>query len=382
MSEFKFSCPHCNQHIQCDESYGGAPLQCPSCHTEIRIPKVGNEPEGPVALPTPPRPVANVRPSPVSPAPRQAKPVKLTIGLLAFVLLLLSAVPWIAVYVFSFVPILGRIPLVEFLVLLGGAIFCGRFAREKIGENPSLAENPAAQWGVFFSYLAVSLAVILLPAIVLRLQLQRMTSGASGKAVVVATKNTPAVFVETAPSGNQFAKISIQNPERALTFVFELRKTLDEYYQEHKYFRWGNMAKIYFDTDTNESTGGADDTNLGNRGFEFRATVDFAMSYGAGALASWSSPAPWMGKPKEHLPTCRIETYDTQRQGFSFRGPGVNMVARELSRAKVDGKMVYVTVNYDELHALPGQRVRLAILDCGSSSGDGQFLRERQIQLK
>ena len=40
MSEFKFSCPQCQQHIQCDEQFSGREIQCPDCHHLIRIPPV------------------------------------------------------------------------------------------------------------------------------------------------------------------------------------------------------------------------------------------------------------------------------------------------------------------------------------------------------
>jgi hypothetical protein len=38
MSEFKFSCPHCSQHLQCDEQFSGRQIQCPHCDHLIRIP--------------------------------------------------------------------------------------------------------------------------------------------------------------------------------------------------------------------------------------------------------------------------------------------------------------------------------------------------------
>ncbi len=38
MSDFKFSCPHCNQHLQCDEQFSGRQMQCPACNVLIRIP--------------------------------------------------------------------------------------------------------------------------------------------------------------------------------------------------------------------------------------------------------------------------------------------------------------------------------------------------------
>lgn len=40
MSEFKFSCPHCKQHLQCDEQFSGREIQCPGCNVLIRIPPV------------------------------------------------------------------------------------------------------------------------------------------------------------------------------------------------------------------------------------------------------------------------------------------------------------------------------------------------------
>jgi len=40
MSEFKFACPHCQQHLQCDEQFSGREIQCPTCHVFIRIPPI------------------------------------------------------------------------------------------------------------------------------------------------------------------------------------------------------------------------------------------------------------------------------------------------------------------------------------------------------
>jgi hypothetical protein len=38
MSDFKFSCPHCDQHIQCDSKFCGRQIQCPGCNHLIVIP--------------------------------------------------------------------------------------------------------------------------------------------------------------------------------------------------------------------------------------------------------------------------------------------------------------------------------------------------------
>ncbi len=40
MSEFKFSCPHCEQHLQCEEQHSGRQIQCPKCNHLIVVPSV------------------------------------------------------------------------------------------------------------------------------------------------------------------------------------------------------------------------------------------------------------------------------------------------------------------------------------------------------
>ena len=40
MSEFKFNCPHCDQHLKCDAEASGRQIQCPNCNHLIRIPPV------------------------------------------------------------------------------------------------------------------------------------------------------------------------------------------------------------------------------------------------------------------------------------------------------------------------------------------------------
>ncbi len=40
MSEHKFACPQCSQHLLCDEIYAGREIQCPGCNIMMRIPPV------------------------------------------------------------------------------------------------------------------------------------------------------------------------------------------------------------------------------------------------------------------------------------------------------------------------------------------------------
>ncbi len=59
MAEIKFSCPHCQQHIQADTGYAGMQLNCPSCNGGFVVPGT--------PLPAPP-PVPAYAPPPSPPA--------------------------------------------------------------------------------------------------------------------------------------------------------------------------------------------------------------------------------------------------------------------------------------------------------------------------
>jgi outer membrane lipoprotein-sorting protein len=54
MAEFKFSCPQCGQHIQCDPGYSGVQINCPSCQQAIVVPQVPRAAAAPAAPPVPP----------------------------------------------------------------------------------------------------------------------------------------------------------------------------------------------------------------------------------------------------------------------------------------------------------------------------------------
>lgn len=69
MADIKISCPHCNQHITCDELWGGHELQCPSCQGTLTVPARAAAPAPtPVAI----APKSLVPPPPPSSGPRLA----------------------------------------------------------------------------------------------------------------------------------------------------------------------------------------------------------------------------------------------------------------------------------------------------------------------
>ena len=81
MSEFKFFCPQCGQHILCDTGHSGSQINCPVCQKAIVVP------QAPMAVPVPPQPApiyslpqstepAAGRPYPVTPVAQPAEPVQ------------------------------------------------------------------------------------------------------------------------------------------------------------------------------------------------------------------------------------------------------------------------------------------------------------------
>ena len=45
MSEFKFACPVCGQHMMCDASQGGSVMDCPTCFQKIVAPQAPADPD-------------------------------------------------------------------------------------------------------------------------------------------------------------------------------------------------------------------------------------------------------------------------------------------------------------------------------------------------
>jgi hypothetical protein len=80
MSDFKFACPLCDQHIKCDERLGGQQIKCPSCGGDILIPL----PQSPAAAPPPPPPSPPQPAVRVSAAPRPVTPAAAPTGAARF----------------------------------------------------------------------------------------------------------------------------------------------------------------------------------------------------------------------------------------------------------------------------------------------------------
>jgi DNA-directed RNA polymerase subunit RPC12/RpoP len=140
MSDFKFSCPNCGQHLSGDVGYAGRQIVCPACKQQIIVPAAPA-----VAAPTAARsaPVAVVAQPPPGPRPPQK-----TCGL---------AIASLICSIGSFIIIpLGFIP----------GVICGHMAKKKIAATPSLRGGGLAKAGLIVGYVALGLNVLAIAALV------------------------------------------------------------------------------------------------------------------------------------------------------------------------------------------------------------------------
>lgn len=165
MSQFKFSCPACGQHLAGDLGYVGRQITCPTCQQPFTVP--GPEPATapaaaalhPAAPPVPPPPPPSASAGPAGPPPPVPAPMPLagraspkTSGLAVA-----SLVCSCAGLVFG--P-LGFIP----------GIICGHLARGRLKRDPSLAGRGLATAGLVVGYgvLALFIGVVALLSVLFK----------------------------------------------------------------------------------------------------------------------------------------------------------------------------------------------------------------------
>src|SRR5580704_12739629 len=153
MSDFKFSCPTCGQHISCDTSNAGMSVACPACDTALIVPQPPSA--APAAPPAHPA---------LSIAGSQARHKAAEAGHTAEVMSRTHAQPTApgpgrpggpggqktsGLAIASLVGCLGFIP----------GIICGHLARRNIRRDPSLKGGGLAMAGLIISYLSLAITV-------------------------------------------------------------------------------------------------------------------------------------------------------------------------------------------------------------------------------
>ena len=73
MSDIKFACPNCQQHIQCGAGYAGLEIPCPTCQVKMTVPTPVGAPAPAAAIaPAPALRIGSAAPPPMPAAPEVA----------------------------------------------------------------------------------------------------------------------------------------------------------------------------------------------------------------------------------------------------------------------------------------------------------------------
>jgi DNA-directed RNA polymerase subunit RPC12/RpoP len=123
MSDIKFACPHCRQHVACDSAYGDLRIECPSCGLPLMVPRLSaadSSHPATVLVASPPSPKRALPPPipilrPWTEEEWEARGRDGRTGALP----VLNALMWIVVG-------LVGIPLIGLAVLFAGCAACGR----------------------------------------------------------------------------------------------------------------------------------------------------------------------------------------------------------------------------------------------------------------
>ena len=143
MSDFKFNCLHCGQHLSGDQRYAGLQIVCPACGKKFIVPGTS----APVRLGAPPVPLA-ASPVPPPPPPLPSRPLpppppaQKTCGLA--IASLVCSIGSFFVIPFGFIP----------------GIICGHMAKKKIAATPGLQGRGMAKAGLIIGYAALGVCVV------------------------------------------------------------------------------------------------------------------------------------------------------------------------------------------------------------------------------
>lgn len=137
MRDLKFACPHCEQHIQCEDSSAGKTIPCPACGSSVVVPAMPDEHHlristGRVPIPTHAHGAPRAGEAPVVEYVRPTKPEHSRLAIASLALSCASVV----IGPFGFVP----------------GIVCGYMARAEIQRNGRLLGDQLARAGIIVGF--------------------------------------------------------------------------------------------------------------------------------------------------------------------------------------------------------------------------------------
>jgi hypothetical protein len=137
MRDLKFACPHCEQHIQCDDAVSGKSIPCPACGQSVVVPAMPDEHHlristGRVPIPTHAHGAPRAGEVPVVEYVRPLKPQHSTLAITSLALSCASV-------------LLGPFGCIP------GIIF-GYLAKAELQRNPRLLGAELAKAGIIVGY--------------------------------------------------------------------------------------------------------------------------------------------------------------------------------------------------------------------------------------
>ncbi len=161
MSEYKFSCPNCGQHLTATEAWSGTQTECPACHQRFTVPKPPMSSAAPAARSAalaaagarssavgtivPPQPIP-----PDEPATAPGKAAKSVAPFAAGGKTSGLAIASLVCGIFTFICGLGAIP----------AVICGHLALSRIKAGRAAGGRGMAIAGLIMGYLGILLTVV------------------------------------------------------------------------------------------------------------------------------------------------------------------------------------------------------------------------------
>lgn len=167
---------------------------------------------------------------------------------------------------------------------------------------------------------------------------------------VILPAGTPDAFRVTSPAIGPFRRIAVKNPPGAITFVFDVKKTFPEFFEDQQYFLHG-FADVDFDIDNNPRTGLRGDDRPD--GFEVRAMMELT-AYAHGAFSQWTTANENLRRVEAHYANCRLMDLGPPKR---LRHDSM------MKRVKIDGTSLQFTALYSELGVSPQRTIRIAIID-------------------
>jgi hypothetical protein len=170
MSEFKFNCPGCGQHISATEAWSGQQIQCPTCQRLLTVPNAPAVGQSIAATTAPSVAGLKLGGAPTSQAPSRGTVMPGSGGLQ-------QAPKTSGLAIASLV--CGIVSLLCGLFLGIPAVICGHMALKRIKAGRSSGGNGMAIAGLVMGYImtVVSVVLIIIRGVAVYMVLQQMRQG-------------------------------------------------------------------------------------------------------------------------------------------------------------------------------------------------------------